>query len=98
MLRLHKPMRSRRRNAEDAPICHGETGKAERTKMQSRKTYRTSCAGVLCPMGAPCSSASCDGQDGRLFSCEKVPPAATGLLYAAVLCEVWRSCIWGSTE
>lgn len=51
MLQLHKPMRSRRRNAEDAPICHWETGKAERTKMQSRKTYRTSCAGVLCPHG-----------------------------------------------
>ena len=51
MLQLHKPMRSRRRNAEDAPICHWETGKAERTKMQSRKTYRISCAGVLCPMG-----------------------------------------------
>ena len=50
--------------------------------MQSRKTYRISCAGVLCPMGVPYSSASCDGQDGRLFSCEKVPPAATGLLYA----------------
>ena len=47
MLQLHKPMRSRRRNAEDAPICHWETGKAERTKMQSRKTYRVSCAGTL---------------------------------------------------
>ena len=58
-LRLHKPMRSRRRNAEDAPRealirfprCHWETGKAERTMMQSRKTYRISCAGVPRPVG-----------------------------------------------
>ena len=50
------------------------------------------------PHGGPYSSASCDGQDGRLFSCEKVPPAATGLLYVTMLCEVGRSCIWGSTE
>ena len=41
--------------------------------MQSQKTYRVSCAGALRPWGTCCSSASCDGQDGRLFSCEKVP-------------------------
>ena len=29
MRRLHEPMRSCRCNAEDAPICHWETGKAE---------------------------------------------------------------------
>ena len=59
VLRLHKPMRSRRRNAEDAPRealirfprCHWETGKAEQTMMQSRKTYRISCAGVQRPVG-----------------------------------------------
>ena len=59
VLRLHKPMRSRRRNAEAAPRealirvprCHWETGTAERTLMQSRKTYRISCAGVPRPVG-----------------------------------------------
>ena len=55
--RLHKPMRSRRRNAEKtsgsrvARFDHWETGKVRRTMMQSRKTYRISCAGVLRPMG-----------------------------------------------
>ena len=29
-------------------------------------------------MGACLSSASCDGQDGRLFSCEKAPSAVDG--------------------
>ena len=73
MRRLHEPMRSRRCNAEDAPICHWETGKAEQTMRQSQKTYRISCAGALRPWGTCRSSASCDGQDGRSFSCEKVP-------------------------
>ena len=37
--------------------------------MQSQKTYRISYAGA--PLVR--ATASCDGQDGRLFSCEKVP-------------------------
>ena len=39
---------------------------------QSQKTYRISCAEALRPWGTRRSSASCDGQDGRVFSCEKV--------------------------
>ena len=33
------------------------------------------------PVGGVASSASCDGQDGRLFSCEKrkAPPAVDGV-------------------
>lgn len=74
MRRLHKPMRSRRCNAENAPIRHWRyaVGKAEQTMRQSQKTYRVSCAGALRPWGTRRSSASCDGQDGRVFSCEKV--------------------------
>ena len=42
------------------------------TMKQSRKTYRISYAGA--PMVR--ATASCDGQDGRLFSCENAaaPP------------------------
>ena len=50
--------------------------------MQSQKTYRVSCAGALRPWGTHRSSASCDGQDGRFFSCEKVL-LWTGLLHDA---------------
>ena len=72
-------MQRKPQEAVCARFDHWETGKVRRTMMQSRKTYRISCAGVLRPVGgASLSSASCDGQDGRLFSCEKAPSAVDG--------------------
>ena len=99
MLQLHKPMRSRRRNAEDAPICHWETGKAERTKMQSRKTYRISCAGVLRPVGerrSPLHPAM--DRTADFFRVRKSRLLRRGFCMHTMLSEVGRSCIWGSTE
>ena len=45
--------------------------------------------------GSAPSSASCDGQDGRFFSCEKAPSAVDGAFVRAMPCEV-GSCVWGN--
>ena len=60
------------------------------TMKQSRKTYRISYAGA--PLVR--ATASCDGQDGRLFSCENAAaPAGTAFLraYSGCMCMVWRN-------
>ena len=44
-------MQRKPQEAVCARFDHWETGKVRRTMMQSRKTYRISCAGVLCPVG-----------------------------------------------
>ena len=56
------------------------------TMKQSRKTYRISYAGA--PLVR--ATASCDGQDGRLFSCENAAaPAGTAFLRAyTVICVI----------
>ena len=57
---------------------------------QSRKTYRISYAGA--PLVR--ATASCDGQDGRLFSCENAAaPSGTAFLraYSGRMCMVWRN-------
>lgn len=47
---------------------------------QSRKTYRISYAGA--PLVR--ATASCDGQDGRLFSCENAAAPAGTAFFAGV--------------
>ena len=49
------------------------------TMKQSRKTYRISYAGALW-----CATASCDGQDGRLFSCENAAAPSGTVFFAGV--------------
>ena len=67
-------MQRKPQEAVCARFDHWETGKVRRTMMQSRKTYRISYAGALLVR----ATASCDGQDGRFFSCEKAPSAVDG--------------------
>lgn len=47
---------------------------------QSRKTYRISYAGA--PLVR--ATASCDGQDGRLFSCENAAAPSGTVFFAGV--------------
>lgn len=50
------------------------------TMKQSRKTYRISYAGA--PLVR--ATASCDGQDGRLFSCENAAAPSGTVFFAGV--------------
>ena len=50
------------------------------TMKQSRKTYRISYAGALLVR----ATASCDGQDGRLFSCENAAASSGTAFFAGV--------------
>ena len=60
------------------------------TMKQSRKTYRISYAGA--PMVR--ATASCDGQDGRLFSCEN----AAAPLRDGFFAGVQRMYVYGMEE
>jgi len=60
------------------------------TMKQSRKTYRISYAGA--PMVR--ATASCDGQDGRLFSCEN----AAAPLRDGFFVGVQRMYVYGMEE
>ena len=57
---------------------------------QSRKTYRISYAGALMAR----ATASCDGQDGRLFSCEN----AAAPLRDGFFVGVQRMYVYGMEE
>ena len=52
------PALSRSCNAESTPICHWETGKAEKTRKQSQKN---------CPIGT--LYRSCERQEGAIVFC-----------------------------
>ena len=94
--RLHKPMRSRRRNAEKTsgsrvcalrPLGNREGEADDDAEPEDLPN--------LVRRSAAPSSASCDGQDGRFFSCEKAPSAVDGAFVRAMPCEV-GSCVWGN--